>query len=217
MSIAKKHNLYVIEDCAQAHGAEYKSRKIGSIGDAAAFSFFPSKNLGCFGDGGMVTTNNQTIAERVRLIKNHGQISRHNHIIEGRNSRLDTIQAAILNFKLDYLHKWNESRIHNAETYAELLPEGIIRPPAGNDMKHVYHLYVIQTEARDELQSKLKDRSIAAGIHYPQILPLMPCYSHLKYTDRDFPVASKARDRILTLPMCPTYNTEIITEVCQSM
>jgi len=172
IELAKKYNLKVIEDAAQAHGAEYKGEKVGSIGDVACFSFYPGKNLGAYGDAGIVVTDNEEIAEKVKLLRNHGRITKkYEHEIEGYSSRLDNLQAAILRIKLTYLNEWNDRRRNNAKKYNKLLSNigGIITPYEADYAKHVYHLYVIRVvkEGRDKLREELKSKGIATGIHYP--------------------------------------------------
>jgi len=217
MELAKKYNLKVIEDAAQAHGAEYKGKKVGSIGDVACFSFYPGKNLGAYGDAGMVVTNNEEIAEKIKLLRNHGRMTKkYEHDIEGYSSRLDNLQAAILRVKLRYLNKWNESRRKNAKKYNELLTNigGIITPYEADYAKHVYHLYVISTDkGRDKLREELKSKGVATGIHYPIPLHLQPAYNYLGYKEGDFPVTEKASQEILSLPMFAELNGGQIEEI----
>jgi len=206
MKLAKKYNLKVIEDAAQAHGAEYKGKKVGSIGDVGCFSFYPGKNLGAYGDAGMVVTNNEKIAEGIKLLRNHGRITKkYEHDIEGYSSRLDNLQAAILRVKLSHLNKWNDMRRRNAKKYNELLNNigGITTPYEADYAKHVYHLYVIRVEKerRDKLREELKSKGVATGIHYPIPLHLQPAYRYLGYKRGDFPVTEKASQEILSLPM----------------
>ena len=220
MKLAKKYNLKVIEDAAQAHGAEYKGKKVGSIGDVSCFSFYPGKNLGAYGDAGMITTNNEEIAEKVKLLRNHGRISKkYEHKIEGYSSRLDNLQAAILRVKLRPLNKWNENRRRNAKKYNELLNNisGIITPYEAYYAKHVYHLYVIRAEKerRDKLREELKSKSIATGIHYPIPLHLQPAYSYLGYKRGDFPITEKFSQEILSLPMFAELTDEQIEEIVE--
>ena len=219
MELAKKYNLRIIEDAAQAHGAEYKGKKVGSIGNVGCFSFYPGKNLGAYGDAGMVVTNNEEIAEKVRLLRNHGRITKkYEHEIEGYSSRLDNLQAAILRVKLRHLNKWNESRRENAKKYNELLSniDGIITPYEADYAKHVYHLYVIRTEkGRDKLKEELKSKGIATGIHYPIPLHLQPAYNYLGYKRGDFPVTEKACQEILSLPMFAELGEEQIEEIVE--
>lgn len=215
MRLAKKYNLKVIEDAAQAHGAEYKDKKVGSIGDVACFSFYPGKNLGAYGDAGMITTNSEEIAQKVKLLRNHGSIKKYEHKIEGYSSRLDNLQAAILRVKLKYLNQWNSIRRKNARKYNELLNNigGIITPYEADYAKHVYHLYVIRTEDRDKLREELKSKGIATGIHYPIPLHLQPAYKYLGYKEGDFPVAEKSSQEILSLPMFAELSDRQIDEI----
>jgi len=218
IKLAKKYNLRIIEDAAQAHGAEYKGKKVGSIGDEACFSFYPGKNLGAYGDAGMVVTNNEEIAEKVKLLRNHGRITKkYEHEIEGYSSRLDNLQAAILRVKLKYLNKWNESRRRNAKKYNELLKNigGIITPHEADYAKHVYHLYVIATENRDKLREELKSEGIATGIHYPIPLHLQPAYNYLGFKRGDFPITDECSQKILSLPMFAELNDEQIENIVE--
>ncbi|MBI9097595.1 MAG: DegT/DnrJ/EryC1/StrS family aminotransferase [Spirochaetaceae bacterium] len=203
LSIAKKYNLKILEDAAQAHGAEYRGQKIGSIGDAACFSFYPGKNLGAYGDGGAIVSNDSTFAETARMISNHGRIDKYDHKFEGINSRLDGIQAAILDVKLKYLPEWTELRRKNASLYNRLLKGIPLRSPEEiPDIKAVYHLYVIRvSEKREELQKYLKSNGVSTGIHYPIALPNLKAYDYLKKNDNDFNEATKASKEILSLPM----------------
>ncbi len=203
--IAKRYGLKVIEDAAQAHGAEYKGRKVGGLGDVSCFSFYPGKNLGAYGDGGAVVTNDEEIATKVRMLRNHGRFKKYEHQFEGFNSRLDAIQAAILRVKLKYLDDWNRSRRKNAEFYNRSLKDvdGVVEPKVLEGMLPVYHLYVVQIERRDDLQTKLQEVGISTGIHYPIPLHLQPAYSYLGKGKGDFPVAEDTAKGILSLPMFP--------------
>jgi dTDP-4-amino-4,6-dideoxygalactose transaminase len=202
MQIAEKHKLVVIEDCAQAHGAAINGKKVGTFGHAASFSFYPGKNLGAYGDAGCMTTNDASIAAKAAMIANHGQQGKHNHLMEGRNSRLDGLQAAVLQAKLPFLEEWTEARIKNAGLYNQYLQnKNIFQPFAKEDYRHVYHLYVIRTEKRNELQMLLKDAGIETAIHYPKALPFLNCYSNRNFTAHDFPVAFEYQEQILSLPM----------------
>jgi dTDP-4-amino-4,6-dideoxygalactose transaminase len=218
MRLAKKYNLKVIEDAAQAHGAEYKGEKVSSIGDVTCFSFYPGKNLGAYGDAGMVVTNNEEVAEKVKLFRNHGRITKkYEHEIEGYSSRLDNLQASILRVKLKYLDKWNDMRRKNAKKYNELLNNigGIITPYEAEYAKHVYHLYVIRVvkEGRDELREELRSKGIATGIHYPIPLHLQPAYNHLGYKKGDFSITEECSQEIISLPMFAELSDEQIDEV----
>jgi len=202
MEIAKEHNLKVIEDCAQAHGAEYKGKKIGAIADAGVFSFYPGKNLGAYGDAGAIITNNDQVAQKTRMIANHGRIEKYNHEFEGRNSRLDGIQAAILSVKLKHLESWINSRVSIANYYLENLRDidDIILPLKENWAKQVYHLFVIRTKRRDELKNYLKENDIETGIHYPISLPKLKAYNYLNQANEDF-FANKSDVELLSLPI----------------
>jgi dTDP-4-amino-4,6-dideoxygalactose transaminase len=218
MELAKKYSLKVIEDAAQAHGAEYKGKKVGSIGDVGCFSFYPGKNLGAYGDAGMVVTNNDEIAEKIKLLRNHGRITKkYEHEIEGYSSRLDNLQAAILRVKLKHLNKWNESRRENAKRYNELLSniDDIIAPHEADYAKHVYHLYVIRVEGRDKLKEDFKSKGIATGIHYPIPLHLQPAYKYLGYKEGDFPVTEECSQKILSLPMFAELADREIEEIVE--
>jgi dTDP-4-amino-4,6-dideoxygalactose transaminase len=206
LDIAKKYNLKVIEDAAQAHGAVYKGRKIGSIGDMACFSFYPGKNLGAYGDAGAIVTNDDELALKARMFANHGRIGKYDHEIEGVNSRLDGLQAAILGVKLKHLEKWSESRRKNAYLYNEYLKgTDLVMPVEIDNIKAVYHLYVVRTEKelRQKLQEHLKTKGIATGIHYPIALPNLKAYAYLNHNENDFPEATKASQEIVSLPMFP--------------
>jgi dTDP-4-amino-4,6-dideoxygalactose transaminase len=201
MAVAEKHGLFVLEDCAQAHGASVRGRVAGTFGHAASYSFYPGKNLGAYGDAGAVLTNDRVLAERVRMIANHGQKGKHNHLIEGRNSRMDGLQAAILRAKLPHLHKWTAMRKAHAAYYsAHLGNTGVITPHVREDFGHVFHLYVIQSDLRDDLMAALSSRHIHTAIHYPAPLPALPCYAGHGYSAEAFPNASRT-SRILSLPM----------------
>lgn len=218
MSIAEKYKLYVIEDCAQAHGAIYKGRKIGTIGNAASFSFYPGKNLGAYGDAGGIVTNDESLAGKCRMIANHGQLKKHDHKMEGRNSRLDGIQAAVLSVKLPYLDRWNSLRQQHAAIYNESLKDiNIGLPTVPNYSSHVYHLYVVDIENRDNVSSNLKEKEIETAIHYPTPLPLLEAYSQYRYTPANFPVSSSTAARILSIPMFPELNLEMIQYVVNAI
>jgi dTDP-4-amino-4,6-dideoxygalactose transaminase len=207
MDIARRHHLKVLEDCAQAHGAEYKGRKIGSIGDMACFSFYPGKNLGAYGDAGAMVTNSDELAVKARMFANHGRIDKYNHEQEGVNSRMDGLQGAVLNVKLNHLLEWTEKRRRNAYLYNEHLKglRNLATPAEIDNVKAVYHLYVIRLKAalRQGLQDHLKKNGIATGIHYPIALPNLIAYGYLKHKESDFPEASAASQEILSLPMYP--------------
>lgn len=222
MAIGKKHKLSVIEDCAQSHGAEINIegagwKKTGSIGEIGCFSFYPTKNLGCFGDGGMVVTNDRKIAERVRLLRMYGEKSRYESILLGRNSRLDEIQAGILSVKLKYLDEWNRKRRDNAAYYRNVFREIIqydyVVPAEAAYARHVYHLFVIRSRNRDKLRQFLAKRGIASAIHYPHPIHLVPTFTYLGYKPGSFPEAESASREIISLPMYPELTKREINEV----
>lgn len=211
LALAHEYGIYVIEDAAQAHGAERDGKRAGSFGDIGCFSFYPGKNLGAFGDAGAVVTNNDNLADKVRLIANHGRATKHDHVIEGMNSRLDTLQAAILKVKLQKLDKWNSLRRLIAKRYlSELSDLPLVMPALPNDGSHVYHLFVVRTNKRDMLMKELKERSVGTGIHYPIALPHSTAYRHLNHSPTAFPNATQFSGEILSLPMFPLMsNSEI--------
>jgi dTDP-4-amino-4,6-dideoxygalactose transaminase len=216
LNIAKKYNLKVIEDAAQAHGAEYKGHRIGSIGDMACFSFYPGKNLGAYGDAGVVVTDNDELALKARMFANHGRVDKYDHEIEGVNSRLDGLQAAILGVKLKYLEKWSEARRKNAYLYNEYLKgTDLVTPVEIDNIKAVYHLYVVRVkkELRQGLQEYLKSKGISTGIHYPIALPNLKAYSYLNHNGNDFPEATNASQEILSLPMFPELDEKQISYI----
>jgi dTDP-4-amino-4,6-dideoxygalactose transaminase len=214
MRLAEKYNLKVIEDCAQSHGAAINGKRTGTWGHAASFSFYPGKNLGAYGDAGAMLTNDDELAMITRQMANHGQIKKHHHVREGRNSRMDTIQAAILLAKLPYLKKWTMARQECAALYNELLKDAdVITPSVKNNFSHVYHLYVIRVRNREGLQACLKQNGVETAVHYPTALPLLPCYSHCKYQPDDFPVAYQNQSSILSLPMYAELSEEQINYI----
>jgi len=217
--IAKRHNLKVIEDSAQAHGAEYKGRRTGTLGDVACFSFYPGKNLGAYGDAGAVVTNDESIADKIRMMANHGRLKKYDHLFEGVNSRLDGIQAAILDVKLKHLEDWTSARRKVAATYNHLLSdlEEVVLPKEEPYAKHVYHLYVIQLANRDSVREFLKEKGISAGIHYPTPLPLLNAYDYLGHKPGDFPVSERLANEILSLPMYPELSNEQVESVADSV
>ena len=218
MDIARRHGLKVLEDCAQAHGAKYKGRRVGTFGDAATFSFYPSKNLGAFGDAGAIVTNSGDHAERARLIANHGQISKNRHTIIGRNSRMDGMQAAVLSVKLRHLDSWLEARRANAGAYNNILNGvGVTTPAEPSHLRHVYHLYVVQVDERDSVMERLNDAGIECGVHYPTALPFMEAYAYLGHAPDDFPVAHAQMGRLLSLPMYVELTREMTEYVCSTL
>lgn len=220
LKIAENHNLFVVEDCAQAHGAEYKEKKVGSFGIASAFSFFPSKNLGAFGDGGAIVTNNRELAETARKISNHGQLNeKHRHYIVGRNSRLDSIQAAVLSVKLKHLNNWNMRRQQVATFYASALKDktDFVLPIFTEEKKHVFHLFVIRCADRNNLIKHLDDKKISWGIHYPKPMPFLDAYSYKNFRTEDFSVALSATNEIISIPIYPEITSEQLDFVSEQL
>lgn len=219
LDVARRYNLYVIEDSAQALGSEYKGRKVCTFGDIACISFFPTKNLGAFGDAGMITTNNDDLAEKIRMIRVHGSKTRYNHEIIGVNSRLDTLQASILLVKLKYLDMWNERRIEIAKRYSDALSDvdDLIIPYSETYNKHIYHQYTVRTKHRDELAQFLKGKGIQTAVHYPIPLHLQKVFLHLGYKPGDFPISEQCSREVLSLPMFPELKDEEVDYVIESI
>lgn len=211
MEIANKHNLKVIEDSAQAHGAEIRGERIGNFGHLSTFSFYPGKNLGAYGDAGGIITNDHNLATACKMVTNHGQLVKHDHKIIGRNSRLDTIQAAILNVKLNHLEEWTESRIKIASRYKELL--NMNTPFAPEGYKHVYHVFAIQSEKRASIKQALDKANIGNAIHYPNPLPFVESYRYKGHNPGDFPVAEKLCRELLSIPMYAEMKSQNIDQV----
>jgi dTDP-4-amino-4,6-dideoxygalactose transaminase len=218
-AICDKHKLHLIEDCAQSHFATYKGKKAGTFGVAGTFSFYPGKNLGAYGDAGAIVTDDDTVAHGARLFANHGSLQKHIHEIEGINSRLDAIQAVVLQAKLSHIDAWNRARNSHALKYNALLAgvEQIKTPKLRPDTFHIFHLYVIRAERRDDLAAFLKTRGVFTGIHYPTALPLMPAYRYLRHKPSDFPVAHECQDQILSLPMYPELSDDQMRHVADSI
>jgi len=218
LEIASRHGLRVIEDACQAHGAEYKGRKVGTLGDAAGFSFYYSKNLGAYGEGGFISTNDPELAAKMRKVRDHGSGVRYHHDLIGMNGRLDEIQAVVLRAKLPHLAEWNEKRRENARLYNELLKGTQAVTPSENEGNTpVYHLYVIRTPKRDDLQAYLKDQGIFTGIHYPIPVHLQKAMEYLGYKKGDLPETEKVVEQILSLPMHADLVKEEIEFVAQSI
>lgn len=216
--VADKHGLVVIEDACQAHGARYKGKRTGSLGHAAAFSFYPGKNLGAYGDGGMVVTNDREIADRLRMLRNYGQKEKYQHLFRGYNRRLDTLQAAILRVKLKYLEKWNVARRRNALLYHQSLEGcGLTLPAEAGGAESVWHLYVIRTEQRDALKEHLVSRGVNVGIHYPIPIHLQPAYQDLGYKKGDFPITEEFAEQLLSLPMYAEIGENQVKSVAKTI
>ena len=216
--IAERHNLIVIEDAAQAHGSLYKGRRVGALGRAGCFSFYPGKNLGAYGEGGAVVTNDEEVARRVRLLRDHGSERKYHHEIIGYNFRLEGIQGAVLNVKLRHLDNWNDLRRAHAARYNALLGEsGLTLPREMPYAQHVYHLYVVQSEARESLQQSLSESGVQTGIHYPIPIHLQPAYATLGYSRGDFPEAERQAERVLSLPMFPELTEAQLKRVAEAI
>jgi len=213
IKIAQGHGLFVIEDACQAHGAEYKGRRAGSIGHAGCFSFYPGKNLGAYGEAGAVVTNDSGLAEKIKIFRDHGQAKKYYHSMIGWNARMDGFQGAVLSVKLKHLSAWNEARRKHARLYNELLTEmdEIKIPVEAAYAKHIYHIYAIRTKKRDALMSALAEKNISCGIHYPIPLHLQDAYRSLGYSKGSFPVVEKCAEEFLSLPMFPEL-TEVQIE-----
>jgi dTDP-4-amino-4,6-dideoxygalactose transaminase len=218
-AIAGKHGLHVVEDCAQSHFATYRGQKTGTFGIAGTFSFYPGKNLGAYGDGGAIITDNDEFARAARLFACHGSLQKYIHEIEGINSRLDAIQAVVLQAKLKHIDDWNAARNSHALKYNALLQgvEQVQAPKLRSEALHIFHLYVIRAQRRDDLAAFLKTQGIATGIHYPTALPLMPAYRYLHHKPGDFPVAAAWQDQILSLPMYPELADDQIAYVADAI
>ena len=219
MEVARQRSVKIIEDAAQAHGAEYQGKRVGNWGDLTAFSFYPAKNLGAYGDAGAVVTNDGELAATVRMLRDHGRTDKYLHEYVGVNSRLDTLQAAILGVKLGYMEEWNAARRAVAARYDAALGEfpWLTLPGRIPGGRHVYHLYVIQTDRREELRQHLSDNGIGVGIHYPIPLHLQPAFRSLGYDLGDFPVAERLGDSILSIPMYPEISDAQLARVVQAV
>lgn len=214
MSIARSNGLKVVEDCAQAHGTQYKGKQVGSIGDAAGFSFYPSKTLGAYGDAGIVMTDSDEVCESLKLLRDNGRTTWYEHAIIGYNSRLDGIQAAILRVKLKYLNKWVDLRRAHAKQYGELLGDvkGLTLPVEKPDAKHSYYVYVVRTDNRDKVMAELKEKGCGCGIHYPVPLHLQPAFSLLGGKEGDHPISERYAKQIISIPMFPELTPEQVSE-----
>ena len=219
LSIAKKYNLIVIEDCSQAHNAEYKGKKVGTFGEIGTFSFYPGKNLGAYGEAGAVITNNEKLYEKMLRYRQHGAVVRYIHDIEGHNYRMEELQGAVLNVKIKYIDKWTNGRRHVAQRYRELLKDvkNITVPVEMPYAKHVYHLFEIRVPDREKLMKYLSEKGIDTGLHYPMPLHLQDAYKYRGYKQGDFPVAEKCCREILSIPVFPEMNDEQIEYVAKSI
>jgi dTDP-4-amino-4,6-dideoxygalactose transaminase len=217
MAIARKHHLWVIEDCAQAHLAKYKGKIVGTFGNIATFSFYPGKNLGAYGDAGCVMTNDDKLAEWMTNFARHG--GKGEHVMEGICSRMDGLQAAVLNVKLPHLLSWTKGRRQIAVRYDAMLDGvgDIVRPSVASERDHVYHLYVVRSGKRDALRKHLTNAGVSTVLNYPKALPFYPAYAYLKHVSADFPVAYANQSRILSLPIFPEMTEEMISYVAESI
>jgi len=215
MEIAEAHKLFVVEDACQAHGAQYKGEQAGSIGDAGCFSFYPGKNLGAYGEAGAVVTNNDDLAEKIRMFRDHGQIKKYYHSMIGWNGRMDGFQGAVLRVKLKYIAEWNEARRKNAQLYHNLLSKirGIILPEEADYAEHVYHIYAVRVRQRNAFMGALAKKGISCGVHYPIPLHLQKAYQFLGLKNGTFPVAEKCAKQLVSLPMYPELTKEHIKHV----
>ncbi len=219
-TLSRKHNLNIIEDCAQAHGSSINGRKMGDWGDAGSYSFFPSKNLGCYGDGGAIYTSNNELAQECRLIARHGQRSKNTHLVNGRNSRLDAIQAKVLSIKLAHLDNWIRAKNKHADYYMQELSNipGLKLPRADRDgERRSWHLFTIRTDRRDDLQEFLQAKGISTGIHYPVAPPLQACYKEFNHTPSDFPVAVNIQNETLSIPMYAELEENELAHIVKSI
>jgi dTDP-4-amino-4,6-dideoxygalactose transaminase len=218
MKLANEYELKVIEDAAQAHGAELYGKRPGEYGDVAAFSFYPGKNLGAFGDAGAVVTNDPKLAEKIKMFRNHGRVEKYLHEFEGYNSRLDSIQAAVLRIKLKYLECWNEQRIENARYYNQLLSQLPVKiPVVAPGARHVYYVYTIRVNDRDQIKQELLKRGVETGIYYPIPLHLQPAYKYLNYREGMFPITERVSREILSLPLWPELKKAKIELICKEL
>ena len=218
LDVACRHNLIVIEDAAQAHGAEYKNQKVGAIGHLGCFSFYPTKNLGACGEGGMVLTNRPEIDRKIRMLRDWGQDKKYHHVLKAFNYRMEGMQGAILRVKLRHLDEWNQARRAHAARYDALLASsGVQLPEALGDARHVYHVYAIRAQERDGLQQSLTERGIQTAVHYPYPIHLLPAYADLGHHQGDFPQSEKLSRKLLSLPMYPELSEEAISEVASTV
>ncbi len=217
LKLAKKYRLKVLEDAAQAHGAKYLDQTAGSMGDAAIFSFFPAKNLGCYGDGGAITTQSSQVARKINLLKDHGRISKYEHQEIGYGERLDNLQAAILNVKLPYLDKWNRRRRKIAQFYNQELKNKFITPVVHSDCESVFYVYTLRHRHRDKVQTYLTKKGIATGVYYPKPLHLQPSFAYLKYQTGSLPVSEKIAREIFSIPIFPELTDSEIEYIATTL
>ncbi len=220
MELSKKYNLHIIEDCAQSHFSEFKGKRAGTMGIASSFSFYPGKNLGAYGDAGCILTNNDELADKFRMYATHGALKKHDHQIEGINSRLDGMQAAILSAKLPHIFEWTAKRKSRAALYTKLFENNkfLTIPSVRPETEHSFHLYIIRLHTkREELQEYLKKEGIETAIHYPNILPVMPAYKYLNYSSSDFPIAFANQSTILSIPLYPELTDEQVKYVVDTI
>jgi dTDP-4-amino-4,6-dideoxygalactose transaminase len=219
LAVARRHGLIVIEDACQAHGAEYKGRKAGSLGDAGCFSFYPGKNLGAYGEAGAVVTNNAELAERIRMLRDHGQSEKYKHAFIGWNDRMDGLQGAILSVKLRHLDEWNNARRERAGFYDELLEDlpNIVLPREAPYARHIYHIYAVRVPHRDKIIAALHNQGIGCGIHYPVPIHLQKAYECLGCTRGSFPAAEQSAHEVLSLPMYPELTIEQLERVADAL
>ncbi|MBI1391066.1 MAG: erythromycin biosynthesis sensory transduction protein eryC1 [bacterium] len=217
MQLARKRGLKMIEDASQAHGAEYRGRRVGSFGDCAAFSLYPAKNLGAFGDAGVLVSNNADLIDKVKTYRNYGSLKKYHHVEQPFNRRLDTLQAAVLRVKLRKLDEWNQGRRRAAAAYRERLAGLVETPDEATNAMHVYHLFVVRCNERDALQAHLSERGVGSVLHYPIPIHLQPCYASLGHREGDFPITEQYAKTILSLPMFPTLGDEQIGAVVDAI
>ncbi len=218
-ALCDQHNLFLIEDCAQAHMTSEHDQYVGTIGHAAAFSFYPTKNLGAYGDAGCIATNDDALAERLRRFCNHGALQKDDHLFEGTNSRMDTLQAAVLLVKLPFLKDWNTRRINHARLYGGALHglSEVTVPVVRPNTVHTFHIYAIRAKNRDQLKNYLEQQGIQTMVHYPVALPNLDAYQYLQHTPNDFPVASALQSEMLSLPIYPELTEDQILQVCKNI
>ena len=219
LAFAKEKGLYVLEDCAQAHGATYKGQKVGTFGDVGCFSFYPGKNLGALGDGGAIVTNNEELAKKIRCLGNYGSTKKYHHTYQGTNSRLDEMQAAFLRVKLPELDKWNADRVRIAHKYFEGIKNPLITLPLqpDADFGHIYHVFAIRCDRRDELEQYLADKGIGTVKHYPYPMHLQECYKDLGIAKGELPIAEEISNTILSIPMYYGMTDEQIAYVIEAI